>query len=160
MGHKTSFATEVSTGGKEGVVEVSGCDEKKIDEEGGEEREVSGQPTNVEGVEAKDNQAKETMSKEAVERYVPATTSGQDSYCDEENIEIANEEQEATNEEEEQEWFQDEWFEDEKNERGKDVGVDVNENMLGSEKEAVFGKDLDSADLSKVYIPFVNQGLL
>ena len=155
MGHKTSFATEVSTGGKEGVVEVSGCDEKKVDEEGGEEREVSGQPTNVEGVEAKDNQAKETMSKEAVERYVPATTSGQDSYCDEENIEIANEEQDATNEEEEQEWFQDEWFKDEKNERGEDIVVDVNENKLGSEKDADCGKDLASVDLCEVPTTYI-----
>ena len=136
MGHKTSFATEVSTGGKEGVVEVSGCDEKKVDEEGGEEREVSGQPTNVEGVEAKDNQAKETMSKEAVERYVPATTSGQDSYCDEENIEIANEEQDATNEEEEQEWFQDEWFKDEKNERGEDIVAAIDFWPAGRKPEA------------------------
>ena len=97
-----------------------------------------------EGAAAKKNWGKEIPSKEAEEERERPSMSGQDSDCDKENIE---EKEQVTNEEVEDQ---------KKTEEGEEDGVDVNENMLGSEKEAVFGKDLDSADLSKVYIPFVN----
>ena len=111
------------------------------------EGEVRGKETNVGGAAVKENWSKEIESKEAKEREV-RFMSGQDSDCFESKIE--EKEQEVTKEEK-QVVTNEEAGDQKEEEEGEEDGVDVNENMLGSEKEAARGEDLASVDPSKVF---------
>jgi len=118
---------------------------KVVQSEGNHDQ--TGEEINVEGTAVKENRAKEILSKEA-EESEGLSMSGKNSDCGKNNVvekDLASNEEklQVTNEEVEDQ---------KKNEEDEEGVVDVNENMLGSEKEAVFGEDLASADFSKVRV--------
>jgi len=104
----------------------------------------TGEETNEEGTATNEIPAKEILSKEAQERE-GLFKSGEYSDFGKKIIE----EEVDVNTEEKQQVTNDEVEDQKKNEGDEEGGVDVNENMLGSEKEAVCGESLTSADLSK-----------
>jgi len=131
---------------------------RKTEDEG---KEIRGQETRVGGAVAKDNGAGgEIASKEVDEGETLSTSVVEDSETgvkqnvEEEQQQVSNgDDQEKHYEElEGQEKHYEELEDPEKSQGGEGDGFDVNENMLGSEKEADCGEDPASVDLCEVKV--------